>query len=289
MGDVPYTNFEEHILKNQLAQMTNKLHPGAAFLVHVGDMQEPWRTGCASESYTSVRNMLSLAPVPTFILAGDNDSLDCPDPETAWGHYQANFINFELEWLGKRQEGGAHFLAVEKVERWDAHPEMFSFIEDRILFLSVNLLHGSGGDTSGYYAGFSNSKAWVTQQVREKFHQSAIRGVVMFGHGLLSHGVEEVFVEIKEVFLKNQVFVPVLYLHGDGHEYVVNEDFAYYYEWDYFTAIQVDAGAEADPLLVEVAMVKNGIMEPLVAENDMQTVIGNGLFRIDRQNGRYQY
>ena len=111
----------------------------------------------------------------------------------------------------------------------------------------------------------------------------------MFGHGLLSQGVEEVFVEIKQVFLKNQVFVPVLYMHGDGHEYVVNEDFAYYYEWDYFTAIQVDAGAEADPLLVEVAMVKNGIMEPLVAENDMQAVIGNGLFRIDRQNGRYQY
>jgi hypothetical protein len=232
--------------------------------------------------------MLRLAPVPTFVLAGDNDSLDCPYPETAWGHYQDNFINFEQEWLGGGQEGGAHFLAVEKVERWEDHPDMFSFIEDRILFLSVNLVHGSGGeDESGNYAGLATSKAWVTQHLTETFHQNAIRGVVMFGHGLIDGKVEEFFVDIMEVFLENQVLVPVLYMHGDGHEFVVNEDFAYCYEWDYFTAIQVDGGAEADPLLVEVAMMKNGIMEPLMAENDMQTVIGNGLFRIDRQNGRY--
>lgn len=285
MGDVPYTYSEEHILRNQLIQMTNNLHPGAAFLVHVGDIQDPRRTECESGSYTSVRSMLSLAPVPTFVLAGDNDSLDCPNLETAWVHYQDNFINFEQEWSGQE---GLHFLAVEKVERWEDHPEMFSFIEDRILFLSVNLLHGPGGeDESGYYAGLANSKAWITQQLTEKFHQNAIRGVVIFGHGLIHGSVEEFFVDIKEVFLENQVLVPVLYMHGDGHEYVVDEDFAYCYEWDYFTAIQVDAGAEADPLLVEVAMVKNEIMEPLVADNNMQTVIGNGLFRIDRQNGRY--
>ena len=202
MGDVPYTSYEEHILRNQLTQMTDNRNPGAAFLVHVGDIQQPWQTECPSESYKSVRNTLSLAPVPTFVLAGDNDSLDCPNLETAWGHYQDNFINFELEWWGKRQEGGANFLAVEKVERWEAHPEMFSFIEDRILFLSVNLLHGSGGDgDSGFYTGFSDSKAWVTQQMRENVHQNAVRGVVMFGHGLISYGVEEFFVEIKGVFL----------------------------------------------------------------------------------------
>jgi hypothetical protein len=51
----------------------------------------------------------SLAPVPTFVLAGDsNDVLDCPSAETAWGHNKDN------------------------------NPEMFSFIEDHILFLSVS-------------------------------------------------------------------------------------------------------------------------------------------------------
>ena len=46
-------------------------------------------------------------------------------------------------------------------------------------------------------------------------------------------------------------------------------------------------GGKADPLLIEVAPLRNGVMEPLEKENELQYIFGNGLFRVDRQNGRY--
>ena len=51
--------------------------------------------------------------------------------------------------------------------------------------------------------------------------------------------------------------------------------------------IQVAQGAKADPLLVTVVMAKNGIMKPIVAENGIQTIVGNGLFLINQQGGCY--
>lgn len=57
--------------------------------------------------------------------------------------------------------------------------------------------------------------------------------------------------------------------------------------WIGFTDIQVDQGGKADPLLVEVAPLQKGVMKPFKKESDMQHVFGDGLFRIDRQKGRY--
>jgi hypothetical protein len=147
----------------------------------------------------------------------------------------------------------------------------------------------SGDDEdSAFFTGLAISKAWVAQQLAKKFHQNAIRRVVMFGHALITGDVKIFFVDIKNVlFTQAQVNAPVLYIHGDGHTYSINYSFAMNHSWGNFTAIQVSQGALADPLLVTVAMVKNGIMESLMAENDMQKTFGNGLFRIDRQGGCY--
>jgi hypothetical protein len=289
MGDVPYSTFEEQVLRDQITAMNTTLHPGASFIVHVGDMMNPQQSECALGFYATVRTMLNLAPLPTFVLAGDNDSLDCPSAETAWGHYQDHFVDFEQEWAVQQRQERAPYLDVSKVERNANSSEMFSFIEDQILFLSVNLMNMPSGEDAddAFDTRLATSKAWVTKQLAEKFHQNAIRGVVMFGHAVLTGDVRIFFVDIKDVFTQAQVIVPILYMHGDGHQFFINDSFAQDNEWGNFTAIQVEQGARADPLLVTVAMVKNGIMEPLVAENDMQTIVGNGLFRIDQQAGCY--
>jgi hypothetical protein len=285
MGDVPYASFEEQVLRDQITAMNTNLYPGASFMVHVGDMMKAKVTECAVGSYMSMRNMLSLAPVPAFVLAGDNDMLDCPSAETAWGHYQDTFVHFEQEWALQARQKGSPYLDVSKVERNAFSPEMFSFNEDHILFMSVNLMNmPSGEDTDDAFdTRLATSKAWVTQQLAENFHQNAIRGVVMFGHALVSSDVSTFFEDIVNVFTEAQVNVPVLYMHGDGHDFLIRDN----YQWELFTEIQVEQGGRADPLLVTVAMAKNGTMEPLVAENDMQTVVGNGLFLIDRQGGCY--
>ena len=81
--------------------------------------------------------------------------------------------------------------------------------------------------------------------------------------------------------------LPVLNFHGDGHLFSIETNFSFVTGWNGFTDIQVDQGGKADPLLVEVAPLRNGEMEPFKKESKMQYVYGDGLFRIDRQNGRY--
>jgi hypothetical protein len=70
------------------------------------------------------------------------------------------------------KNAGAPYLDVSKVERNANNPEMFSFSEDCILFLSVNLwnLPLGGNEDDGFIARLATSKAWVTKQLTEKFH-----------------------------------------------------------------------------------------------------------------------
>jgi hypothetical protein len=44
MGDVPYDVFKEEVLINQITEMTNNLHLGATFLVHIQDIMRGLQT-----------------------------------------------------------------------------------------------------------------------------------------------------------------------------------------------------------------------------------------------------
>ena len=78
--------------------------------------------------------------------------------------------------------------------------------------------------------------------------------------------------------------VPVLYLCGDSHYWDIEEG---KYSWSEFTYVSVDRGACADPLLIEVAPVIEGETHLLKVRAVRQYIVGDGLFRIDRQSGRY--
>lgn len=306
MGDVPYSKWEEQILISQIQNLTAHRHPGAAFLVHCGDMMKAQRTGCAQGYYQNVRNILSQGPLPTFVLCGDNDHVDCEAPDIAWEYYLDSFVDFEQDWLYRLPDGVpplgvTRWLLPENVPlednatRWTTRSEMFSFAEDGILFLSMTLMHVPDGLAPDdlFQERLADSKAWVTQQVNKAVteHRSRgeqLRGVVLFGHARIAEHLRPFFMELKQVFYDALVYVPVLYIHGDGHVWNVNENFGSSIGWTQFTDVQVDQGAKADPLLIEVAFPpKGGIMQQLISNNRNQYVVGNGLFRIDRQNGEY--
>ena len=62
--------------------------------------------------------MLRKSPLPTFVLCGDNDYLDCKDSDKAWDRYLDTFRDFDKEWedraaiLGK--QAGCGSLGREK-------------------------------------------------------------------------------------------------------------------------------------------------------------------------------
>lgn len=182
----------------------------------------------------------------------------------------------------------------QNMTRWTTRPEMFAFAEDGILFLSMTLLHVPDDlpPDGQFQERLADSRAWVTQQVTEASSEhrargERLRGVVMFGHARIAGYLRPFFMELKQVFLDALVLGPVLYIHGDGHKFSINEKFGPNIGWNQFVDIQVDQGAYADPLLIEVAMSDAGLMQALIADNPNQFIVGNGLFRVDRQRGRY--
>lgn len=294
MGDVPYAAWEEIMLSTQMGNMMANLAPGATFTVHVGDMQKSNRTNCSLEHFYQVANILLQGPLPTFVLTGDNDYLDCPDPPTAFSNYKQTFVGIEGNWtnsLGAERWTTPELVPVEtNVTRMVANPEMFSFVEDRILFLAFNILNmdleqGEAPDDL-FYQRLADSTHWVTTQLQK--HKSEIRGVVMFSHALVSPDIRPFFENLQTVFAAEAVYSPVLYIHGDGHDFNINTEFGPNIGWPSLTRIGVDQGAYADPLLITVARENGGLVEPLTPDSSgNQFLLGNGLFLVDRQAGRY--
>jgi hypothetical protein len=295
MGDIPYTEEEAVVLVDQLANMTLNLMPGASFLVHVGDMMKGKQTLCLESYYLTVRNILFQSPLPAFVLMGDNDYLDCPYPEQAWSYYLNAFVDFEQEWSTVLPTG----VPLLNVTRWTdevavvgnfttARPEMFKFVEDGILFMSLTVMNMPDGVAPDalFYERVDHSKTWAETALYE-MGSSQLRGVVMFAHGLIGDALIPFFGELKDIFYAYNVDVPTLYVHGDGHQFHIGLNMGQQFNWSSFIDIQVEQGALADPLLIGVAPVVNGITSPLLQETDMQTVLAGGLFRVDQQNGCY--
>ena len=148
MGDVPYTNREADVLQSQINDMNEWIHPGSHFMVHLGDFNRPDDTGCKESHFNDVSDILWNAPLPTFVLAGDNDFLECPDKEDAWENFLNTFLYYEEEWNEYRK--------LNNVLRWDynadlggygqvSRPDMFSFYQDGIVFMSLALLNMKDG------------------------------------------------------------------------------------------------------------------------------------------------
>jgi hypothetical protein len=69
IGDIPYSSSEATILTQQM----NDLKNDADFLIHVGDIRHDNNKACQAAEFSSVAAMLSLSPIPVFVLVGDNE------------------------------------------------------------------------------------------------------------------------------------------------------------------------------------------------------------------------
>jgi len=288
MGDVPYSPWDKEVLEYQIDTMNYYIHPGASFTVHVGDYNKPDDTKCSREHFEKVYDILWNGPLPTFVLAGDNDFLDCPDKEEAWDRYLETFVDFEREWDGNLPEGAREL----DVKRWNydveldgygsvARPEMFAFYEDGILFISLAILN-KGDEDDEFDERVDVSTSWVKRSVSE-FKDDGLRGIVLFSHAEDSDDLEDFFEDdLKSVMDYYDIDVPVVYICGDNHEWDLDKKY-----WKGFIYVQLDQGGCGDPLLIEVAPVVDGETQWFESAASSQYIIGDGLFRIDRQDGRY--
>mmetsp|Transcript_16460 Transcript_16460/g.24888 ORF Transcript_16460/g.24888 Transcript_16460/m.24888 type:complete len:589 (+) Transcript_16460:192-1958(+) len=300
MGDVPYAPWEEVVLREQL-QSNLTTFSDARFVMHVGDFQKPPRTKCHPDIYEKVASIFSEnSALPFMVLPGDNDWIDCPDPTESLALYRSTFTMSNANTDAFTMFNNFPFDIVQSNPK--EYPELTKFEHQGILFLTVHVTDTkSTSEEEEWKNRMTANVNHVWNSVQEYANTvrnpsqlqpdnpptlSDLRAVVIFGHGQYSvDGTREFFRKIQPV-LDNSYYglpenLPVLYLHGDGHRFSIDTRASNSLGWKSLVDVQVDQGAFADVMLVQVG-------HNLVVENSAsQHVFFNGLIRIDRQGGRY--
>lgn len=280
MGDTPYADWEESMLEQQIAELHRNQLDHILFTVHVGDIQKVQRTNCAESHYQHMASVLKAGPLPTLVIPGDNDWFDCSDRKASLSYFQSHLTMMDQDWH--------HDLAIV---RHAEHPELLAMEHDGILFLSIHLINARIMDESQkvWKDRMMRNQEWVKQQLDHYFATKFIRGIIILGHSLRSPRTRSFFESLATNFLNDEqrLKVPVMYLHGDGHNWDIDHKFSHQLGWKNFYDVQVDQGAYADPCIVEFARQINGKTIPLRQQHENQILFGNGLMRIDRQRGRY--
>ena len=294
MGDTPYSKLEQVLLEEQIYNMTLFRKPNGVFTVHVGDLWKVNATRCGIDTIDIVSETLLAGPLPTLVLAGDNDVKDCPDPSAAWDRFHEHFVPFEQNWVDRTLDGVPSITELNVQRNFPDYSEMFAFNHLNVLFLSVDLWQHAPTDSlllEEWDARMAANLEWATANIDAAYANDIVRAVVFFSHGQRAIDTRPFFDQMGPTFTSNvdRWLTPVLYIHGDGHKFELNLTYTKELSWTNFQEIQVDRGGIADPLFIEVAaMSRNtGEMIPLQKEHDLQVVLADGLLRIDRQKGLY--
>jgi hypothetical protein len=206
IGDTPY-NPAQVIALNHYVR--HSIPSDAKFFVHVGDIRNGSGAPVCNEiEYTSVAAILRQSPVPVFVIMGDNDWNDCPNPDEGLKYWRQSFLNFESRYWN-------HTF---NITRQPGQAENFAFRNHGTLFVGLNLV---GADVIRNQTEWTNrltSKVnWTIGLIRDYKAAKApfIGRVVIFGHINPTPKYDDFFVPLENFIhseLKNQL--PILYLNG---------------------------------------------------------------------------
>jgi hypothetical protein len=164
--------------------------------------------------------------VPAFVVPGDNEWTDCIDPVQAWTWWTTYFLGFEQSFCG-----------APAVESQSVRPENFAFVENGVLFIGINHVGGVNQDPVEQAARLLDDANWVLQQMQGK--ASVVRAAVIFAQeSPRVEPFETPFRAAAAAFGK-----PVIYIHGDNHEW--KHDFPF--SEPNIMRVQVERGVLAEP------------------------------------------
>jgi cyanophycinase len=229
MGDIPYTPFENQLLPLQLENLPKPIE----FIVHLGDIKSG-KVPCPRETYERVAVMLGKSRVPLFIVPGDNEWNDCPDPAAAWLLWMEHFNNFDKRWD-----------TAFSVERDTIQPQSLAFVHNQVLFVGLFIVGGKVHDVEEWKTRHADSLTWLRAQMES--HTETVTAAVVFAHARPFKTQQDFFDGFSEIATNFKK--PVLYLHGDGHKWIKDQPFPA----QNIQRVQVDQGRLGPPLLVTVS------------------------------------
>lgn len=253
MGDTPYRRKDSVLLFHQMEELYQDKY--LAFIFHVGDLMRhgdcsPWRYQHAAKLLFHWSSINGLQPphgvdarnatkngVPILVLPGDNDWLECPDRILAFTQFKTHFIWNNPSIVTSNDTGtDESFYFRRQVQRM----ENFVLWKDSILFFGLNMLGRRDGLWRSRY---ELNIQWFQSQFQNITRTIAqpIRLIAILAH---SAAARPVYHYIRK--FTQDINIPVLYIHGNGHVFLMNS------EREDFVKIQLDRGGIAPPLRVQV-------------------------------------
>jgi hypothetical protein len=213
-SNIPYNDNEEVLLKQQLALVRHS----AQFVVHLGNIQEVVVTQCDSDAYTEVANLIEDAsPVAVFVVPGEDDWNNCPDPDKAWNDWVSTFELFNQRWAQFEQYNQPRTIidgTPTTVFRQNGQLENWAFLHHDVLFIGVHVVGGTVPDQSEFDQRNDNNYAWVVRMSQQ--HESEIRAVVVFGNGEPTYQPNIHFFAEAATFWHTYT-KPTLYVHASSN------------------------------------------------------------------------
>jgi len=220
MGCGPYTGEDFRAIRHYINQ-ENKIKT-SEFLIHLGDINsgDMARQGKLTEAYYASINKLLTGgnTIPTYIVPGDNEWNDRPDPDVGWRHWTKHLGSLEN-----------HARGPWKTERQKIRPENFAFIRGDILIIGINLVGGRVHDRKEWIRRFRDNNDWIQAQFNA--HKKTVKvAVVCCQANPISKAkgkthAKATFAPFHDRFgkLGSAFKKPVLFLHADGHKWIVDQ------------------------------------------------------------------
>ena len=234
-SDVPYNNAEENVLSRDLSRLPDD----AEFVVHLGDVGIAATTSCAESMYEDASYILkSSSRAPVFVLPGNQDWNECPNPDAAFDNWMQYFHRFE--------DNFSHRFAVT---RQLGREENFSFLHNGVLFVGLNLVDGTVPDQTEWNVRHQECVQWAEQALND-FGPDEYRAVVLLGHARPTALLGDFFWPLINDI--NEINKPVLYVHGNAMQgWTVYKPFS---DASRLKAVELEKGGKSPPVKIRVGM-----------------------------------
>jgi len=230
-GDGPYVEEDWTLLPQYFA--AEKADGRARYLLHVGDLLKGNQV--YDDAYSRrVAALYRQSSIPVIFVPGDNEWNDEPYPEKVWPIWVRDFMRFP------EQYPDAPVLA-RQAER----PENIAWLDEGVLFIGINLVGGRMHDVEEWGYRHRANADWVDHNLAALGAEAY--AAIVFAQAAPRRMHEDFFrrfVPAVEAFGK-----PVLYLHGDGHVWELEEG----WRVPNLTRVQVDQVNYGRPVHIAVS------------------------------------
>lgn len=230
--------------RQQLGLLLHSSPLSVSFTVHVGSLGNH----CDSRQNIETANMLkSTSLKPVFVVPGQYDWIECPDPRSAWWDWEDTYRFFDAHWTIS-EEGHTMLVYYQRnvLENW-------GFVENGVLFLGVHILNGNPPDENGHEERNVYNFRWVQGMILE--HLSTIHAVVVFGNASPRYPGNASFFGALHEFLRdfydqNPSAIPFHYVHSSSGK---GETFEKYWPFsdlkNNVSASQFDSKSASSPFM----------------------------------------